>query len=139
MAGIGPDDSLMSEINVTPFVDVMLVLLIIFMVTAPMLKQGEEVSLPETEGTAIREAEEPLVVTVTRDGAVWLGSVKVEPDFIRARLGEMVTEQAGRQVLLKADTDVAYGVVMQVMSAMRRSGVKNIGMLTQPVARKGRG
>lgn len=139
MAGTSRPDDMMSEINVTPFVDVMLVLLIIFMVTAPMMQQGEEVTLPAVDSKGIQTKEDPLVLTVDAGGNVWLGQAKVAPGFLGARLGEILSSDKDRKVLLKADATVPYGKVVAVMNAVRRAGVTQLGMLTQPVDPAGKG
>jgi biopolymer transport protein TolR len=124
----------LSQINVTPFVDVMLVLLIIFMVTAPMLDQGFDVNLPEVENApAIAGDNEPLVVTVARDGAISLGRSRVEtPAKLTPVLRQVLQGRKDRTVLLEADRDVPYGKVVQVLAAVRGAGVEKLGMVSQP-------
>jgi biopolymer transport protein TolR len=136
------DDNLMSEINVTPLVDVMLVLLIIFMVTAPMMVQGVDVSLPETSAAPIPTGEEDrLVISVDRDSRVFINTVAVEFSFLGEKLAAIMENRKDRQVFLKADKDVSYGFVVSVMAEIKGAGVEKLGMLTQPADsdKKGRG
>jgi biopolymer transport protein TolR len=123
---------LLSEINVTPFVDVMLVLLIIFMVTAPMMMQGVDVSLPKTSTQPIRTDEERLVVTVTAKQELYLNEYQITVDSLMRKLGAIYQSQPDRAVFLRADRSVPYGFVVEVMAAIRRSGIVRIGMVTEP-------
>jgi len=124
----------LSQINVTPFVDVMLVLLIIFMVTAPMMEQGFDVNLPEVENApGIASKEEPLVVTVDRRGRISIGQSKVQSTAkLIPLLKQVMKERKDKSVLLEADRSVAYGKVMQVMAAVKQAGISRVGMVTQP-------
>lgn len=133
MAGTFRNDELMSDINVTPFVDVMLVLLIIFMVAAPMMRQGEEVSLPQVDSAPMEDSMEPLVVTMDKDGNIWLQDVQVGPGFLSSRMADLVRDDADVKVYLKADEMLPYGKVVEAMNAIRKAGVRHLGMLTQPV------
>ncbi len=127
------DDRLMSEINVTPLVDVMLVLLIIFMVTAPMMIHGVDVSLPETAAAPVPTGEEDrLIISVDRDRGVYINTVKVEFSFLREKLAAIMENRSDRRVFLKADKDVSYGFVVSVMSEIKGAGVEKLGMLTRP-------
>lgn len=134
VSGNGGSSRLMlSEINVTPFVDVMLVLLIIFMVTAPMMTQGIDVKLPESAAPAIPSDEERLVVTVQKDRNLFINEHPVNLDVLGEKLLAMAQNRPGqRGVFLRADESVPYGVVMQVMSAIRQAGIDQIGMVTEP-------
>ncbi|GAB4332722.1 MAG: protein TolR [Desulfobulbaceae bacterium] len=123
---------LVAEINVTPLVDVMLVLLIIFMVTAPMMTQGLEVNLPETTAKALRQKEEPLVVSLDRDGKIKLRNVSVSQELLWEQLNAMPEEEKKNPVYLRADKDVAYGEVVRLMSEVKRAGFEKLGMITQP-------
>ncbi|HYA01963.1 MAG TPA: protein TolR [Syntrophobacteria bacterium] len=123
---------LLSEINVTPFVDVMLVLLIIFMVTAPMMMQGVDVSLPRTSTQPIRTEEERLVVTVTAKQELYLNEYQITVDSLMRKLAAIYQNQPDRAVFLRADRNVPYGFVVEVMAAIRRSGIVRIGMVTEP-------
>ena len=121
----------MSEINVTPFVDVMLVLLIIFMVAAPLMTVGVPVELPKTAANALPgEQEEPLTVTVTSEGVVMIQTTEVERTELVNRLRAIATERDSTRVYLRADGAVPYAEVMQVMGALNRGGFANIGLVT---------
>jgi len=124
----------LSQINVTPFVDVMLVLLIIFMVTAPMLDQGFDVNLPEVaDSPGIASDEEPLLVSVDRRGTIRVGRTAVDsPEKLVPLLQQVMKTRSGKDVLLEADSAVDYGRVMQVMAAVRKAGITRVGMATQP-------
>ncbi len=122
----------MAEINVTPFVDVMLVLLIIFMVAAPLLVVGVPVELPKTAANALPgEQEEPLTVTVSADGSVAIQTTDVPREELIARLTAIAAERSGSRVFLRADGAVPYAEVMQVMGALNRGGFANIGLVTE--------
>ena len=123
----------MSDINVTPFVDVMLVLLIIFMVTAPMMMQGVDVNLPQTKTKPIAAEEERLVVTVTAKQDVYLNEYKISVQSLEQKLKNIFKNRTDRAVFLRADQSIPYGFVMEVMAAIRRSGIKRIGMVTEPL------
>jgi len=122
----------MSEINVTPFVDVMLVLLIIFMVAAPLMVVGVPVQLPETAANSLpSDEEEPLSVTIMSDGTVMIQTTEVPRDTLVARLRAIATERDSTRVFLRADGAVPYREVMQVMGALNRGGFGNIGLVTE--------
>lgn len=121
----------MSEINVTPFVDVMLVLLIIFMVAAPLMTVGVPVELPKTAANALPgEEEEPLTVTLTAEGAVMIQTSDVARDELVTRLRAIAAERDSTRVFLRADGAVPYAQVMEVMGALNRGGFGNIGLVT---------
>ena len=124
---------LLSEINVTPFVDVMLVLLIIFMVTAPMMMQGVDVNLPQTKTRPIPAEEERLVITITAKHEVYLNEYKISIDSLERKLESIYQNRPDRAVFLRADRTVPYGFVVEVMAAVRRSGIKRVGMVTEPL------
>lgn len=127
------DNQLMAEINVTPFVDVMLVLLIIFMVAAPMMTQGVEVALPEVAaGSLSQEEDVPFVVSVNKDGHIYINDFRVAPEKLGTKLAAVFKEKAKQKVFLRADKNVAYGVVVDVMSKIRAAGVEKLGMITDP-------
>ncbi len=130
----GSDNGLMSEINVTPFVDVMLVLLIIFMVTAPMMVQGVDVSLPEASSAPMQSDQEHLVITVDKNQQVFINELQVEVDFLQEKLLKILEGREDRQVFLKADRDIAYGIVVRVMAEVKAAGVEKLGMITLPVS-----
>ncbi len=124
---------LLAEINVTPFVDVMLVLLIIFMVTAPMMMQGVDVNLPRTTTQAIPSEEERLVISITAKRDIYLNEYKISLDSLRRKLEAIFQNRPDRAVFLRADETLPYGFVMEVMAAIRQSGIKRIGMVTEPL------
>jgi len=121
----------MSEINVTPFVDVMLVLLIIFMVAAPLLTVGVPVQLPETAAEALPiEAEEPLTITLTADGTIMLQKTETAPEQLIGKLRAIAAERSSDKVFLRADGAIPYENVVQVMGALNAGGFRNIGLVT---------
>ena len=121
----------MSEINVTPFVDVMLVLLIIFMVAAPLLTVGVPVNLPETAANALpTDQEEPLTVTLTAEGEVQIQTTPVAREELVVHLRAIAAERDSDQVFLRADGAVPYAQVMQVMGALNAGGFSNVGLVT---------
>ena len=123
----------MSEINGTPFVDVMLVLLIIFMVAAPLLTVGVPVQLPETAASALpTEEEEPLAITITADGRVMLQTTEVADADLIPRLRAIAAERSSDKLFLRADGAVPYERVAQVMGALNAGGFRNIGLVTEP-------
>jgi biopolymer transport protein TolR len=124
---------LMSEINVTPFVDVMLVLLIIFMVTAPMMMQGVDVNLPHTKTQPIASEEERLVISITGKRDIYLNEYKISLDTLQRKLETIYQNRPDRAVFLRADEALPYGFVMEVMAAVRQSGMTRIGMVTEPL------
>ncbi|MBZ0123705.1 MAG: protein TolR [Roseovarius sp.] len=122
----------MSEINVTPFVDMMLVLLIIFMVAAPLMTVGVPVELPRTAANALpSEQEEPLTVTIAADGTVMLQTTEIARDELVTRLRAVAAERDSTRIFLRADGAVPYAQVMQVMGALNRGGFANIGLVTE--------
>ena len=133
-SGRAGDRRVMAEINVTPLVDVMLVLLIIFMVTAPMLTQGVDVNLPQASAKALRSDEERLVITVA-NSRVFLGKQPVEFNRLGGALREIVARRTDRQVYFRADRTVPYGFVVKVIAEVRNSGVEKLGMVTEPLER----
>ena len=133
MAGVNQGKGrFMGEINVVPLVDVMLVLLIIFMVTAPMMVQGLDVKLPETDAGALKQSEELLVISVTKDGRVFMDEFPVNVDGLAAKIKNITSRKPQTRVYLRADRDVPYGVVVRVLAEARRAGVSNLGMVTEP-------
>ncbi|MFQ5479683.1 MAG: protein TolR [Thermodesulfobacteriota bacterium] len=130
------DRKLMSQINVTPFVDVMLVLLIIFMVTAPMMQSGIDVNLPKVTASAVNTKSDPLIVTIDSRQRTYLGDKR----FTSARLGKKLKAinkiKPGSMVLLKADKKVPYGYVVKVIGEIRKSGITKIGMITESSSKR---
>jgi biopolymer transport protein TolR len=122
----------MSEINVTPFVDVMLVLLIIFMVTAPLIQQGIDVELPKTQSSGLRNNEEPLVVSVKRNGSVFVQRAEVPIGDLQLKLEQIFTTRGDKEVFLRADGRAAYAVVAKTLATLQRAGAEKIGMVTEP-------
>jgi len=133
--GNGGDRRMMSEINVTPLVDVMLVLLIIFMVTAPMLTQGVDVNLPQANAKAMRAEEERLVITVDMHSRIFIGKQPVEFNRLQSALAAIVAQRVDRQVYFRADRTVPYGFVVKVIAEVRNAGVEKLGMVTEPLER----
>ena len=131
-AGVGQP---LSEINVTPFVDVMLVLLVIFMITAPMMQQGIDVDLPETTTQPLRVRNEPLILTVRKSGKVYLGRTEVAPSDLQAKLEAIFEGQDEKEIFLRADAAAPYGKVAQAMAAAREAGARKLGMVTEPERR----
>lgn len=121
-----------SEINVTPLVDVMLVLLIIFMVTAPMMTMGLDVKLPETTAKPIPQKEEPVIITIKSDGSIHLNEVLVQTNRLRQNLSDMKRNGKTEQVLLRADRTVPYGIVAEVVATTREAGILDLGLVTEP-------
>ena len=130
------DRGTMSQINVTPLVDVMLVLLVIFMVTAPMMQQGMQVNLPKAETKAIAAQEEAVVVSVDRGGKVFINTTEVAAGDLRAKLAAMVANKTKKEVFLKADRDVPYGDVVRTMAEIKGAGIERLGMVTEPAQRQ---
>ncbi len=122
-----------SQINITPFVDVMLVLLIIFMVTAPILQQGVNVDLPQVAAGPLTGKDEQLVVVVTRDGKVQLNDNPLKVEELQKKLIAILQARPDREVYLRADKNVPYGKVVEVMAAVRNAGVRRLGMVTEPL------
>ena len=121
-----------SQINVTPLVDVMLVLLVIFMVTAPIIQQGVQVNLPQTKASAIAGSEEPLIVTVAKDGKIYLNDNVIGLADLGTKLTAIRKLQADKQVYLRADQDVRYGTVMKTIAEIKQAGIEKLGMVSRP-------
>lgn len=122
----------LAEINITPLVDVMLVLLVIFIITSPMLVQGLQVELPRAHSPALEQkSREPIVLTLTRDRLILLGDQPVHATLLAERLGPMIAG-GPRPVYLKGDRDLPYGFVVQVLATLNRMGIEEIGMITAP-------
>ena len=121
-----------SNINVTPLVDVMLVLLVIFMVTAPILQQGVNINLPKVKAAALTGEEQQLVVAVNRNGQVYLNDTLIGLPELGPKLQAILQLRPGRQVFLRADQNVRYGEVMRVIATVKGAGVERLGMVTEP-------
>ena len=133
MNGDESGHSLISDINVTPLVDVMLVLLIIFMVTAPMMTHGIKVDLPETESKSVKTQQDPLILSITRKQDIFIENYKVELGDLRDKLGKIFANRAAKEILLQADKTVSYGFVITVMSHVKEAGITKVGMITEPL------
>ncbi len=128
----GGDRSVMSQINVTPLVDVMLVLLVIFMITAPMMQQGMQVNLPKTDAKAMPTKEEPVIITIDKNGRAYLGNSEIPRGTLKEKLDAIFASKSKKEVFLKADRDVPYGEVIRAMAEIKGAGVERLGMLTEP-------
>jgi biopolymer transport protein TolR len=126
----------LTEINVTPLVDVMLVLLIIFMVTAPLIQQGVQVNLPETRAKPVDATEQKLVLSIKADRSLWLGggdeAARIPPERLEELLRANARVQKEKELFLMADKALPYGVVVDVMAAVQRAGITSVGMITNP-------
>ena len=135
MGGQNNNRAVMAEINVTPLVDVMLVLLVIFMVTAPMMQQGVQVNLPKADTKAMTPAEESVVVSVDKSGKVFIDKDEVPAGDLRKRLSTLFATRAKKEVFLKADAGVPYGEVVRTMADIKGAGIERLGMVTEPAAK----
>jgi biopolymer transport protein TolR len=126
--------TVLSEINVTPLVDVMLVLLIIFMVTAPMMQQGLDVELPETSNSGIATADEPFVIVIKKDRTLHIGEAELKVATLKTKLQAIFATRKNKQIYLQADRAVDYGAVAEVMGEIRAAGIYSIGLITVPKA-----
>ena len=132
MGGHNNDRGTMAEINVTPLVDVMLVLLVIFMVTAPMMQQGVQVNLPKADTKAMNPAEETVVVTVDKNNKVFINKEETPVDDLRSKLTDLFATRTKKEVFLKADASVPYGEVVRIMADIKGAGIERLGMVTEP-------
>lgn len=123
----------MSDINVTPFVDVMLVLLIIFMVTAPMMMEGVDVNLPQTTTKSIKTPEDPLILTVAENGEITLEKHQIAIDELEEKLKSILKYRRDKEILLRADKNIQYGYVVKVIAGVKRAGIDKLGMITEPI------
>jgi biopolymer transport protein TolR len=130
------DRAAISDINVTPLVDVMLVLLVIFMVTAPILQQGVQVNLPKVRAAPLPGEDVQLVVNVDKNGGVLLNDAKLTPPELEQKLAAILRERPDRQVFLRADQDARYGDVVRAIAAIKGAGVERLGMVTEPPAER---
>jgi biopolymer transport protein TolR len=134
----GDKNQLMSDINVTPFVDVMLVLLIIFMVTAPMMSQGVSVSLPEAASQPLPSETDPLIITINSEHQIFINDYQVTLDFLQEKLSAIIASRQNHDVYLRADKTIPYGMVVRVMSEVKAAGVEKLGMVTEPITANGK-
>jgi biopolymer transport protein TolR len=128
----GRTQSSLSEINITPFVDVVLVLLVMFMVTAPILQSGIEVNVPKTK-TVKEITEERLVITIDKDQRVYLGNDPVNINEIAARLHAKIRDPQGQSIFIRSDENVPFGAFATVMDAVKQTGITNVSIVTQPL------
>jgi len=135
MGGQNNNRAVMAEINVTPLVDVMLVLLVIFMVTAPMMQQGVQVNLPKADTKAMTPAEESVVVSVDSSGKLFIDKEEVPAGELRGRLSTLFATRTKKEVFLKADAGVPYGEVVRTMADIKGAGIERLGMVTEPAAK----
>ncbi len=125
---------LISEINVTPFVDVMLVLLIIFMVTAPLVRHGVDVDLPGANTKNITADEEILTVTITKEKKIYIDKMSIELPELKERLARIFKQRIDNRLFFKADKDLPYGFVIKVMAEIKNAGIEKIGIVTMPLS-----
>lgn len=130
--GRGKSRMVMSEINITPMVDVMLVLLIIFMVTTPMMQQGIDIDLPETAASGSPTAEEPFVLVIRKNRKIYSGEQVISMNDLQKRLKAIFETRKNKEIYLQADKAVDYGVVAETMAEIRAAGIFNIGLVTVP-------
>jgi len=131
------DSRLVSDINVTPLVDVVLVLLIIFMVTAPMLQMGIDINLPRVKAKSIDVSEEKLIITINNKSDIFINNYKTTLSELGSKLENIFKNRIDREIFMRADKDVPYGFVVQVMSEARKAGVDKLGMITEPPRESG--
>lgn len=127
----GQRGQFVSQINVTPLVDVMLVLLVIFMVTAPIIQQGVQVNLPKVKAAALPGKEEQFVVSITRNNEIYLNDAKLSAADLTDKLAAISRERPDREVFIRADDQVPYGEVIRTMAAIKAAGIENVGMVTE--------
>jgi biopolymer transport protein TolR len=131
------ESTTISQINVTPLVDVMLVLLVIFMVTAPIIQQGVQVNLPQAKAAAIPGTDELLVVSIAKNGKIYLNDNVMTLDELGTKMRAIRTNLADKQVYVRADQDVRYGLVMQTIAELKQAGIDRVGMVTRPTLEDG--
>ena len=122
-----------SDINITPFVDVMLVLLVVFMITAPLITQGVQVDLPEVATAPIHEQKKPVQITIKLGGQVYIQTREIKLQDLDSRLQAIAESRKNPSILLRADAGVSYGKVMAVMGSLQNAGLTDVGMVTQPM------
>ncbi len=125
-------ESMLSEINVTPLVDVMLVLLIVFMISAPLMQQGIQVDLPKTKSPALAEQEKPVVIAVNRNGNVEIGKNEIPSGQLTEKLRAIFEKREKKEIFIQADKGIAYGIVAAVMAQAQAAGISRIGLVTEP-------
>jgi len=122
----------MAEINVTPFVDVMLVLLIIFMVTAPLMQEGINVDLPKVSAKSMENTEETFILTISKKEEIYINSTKIPIDNLAEKLSAIIKTRKNKEVYVKADSGARYGFVMKVLGEVRLAGIVDVGLITLP-------
>ena len=127
----------MADINVTPMVDVMLVLLVIFMITAPLMTAGVQVDLPKSKAGAIKGDDKPVSVSIKADGTVWLQETAIGVEELAPKLRAIMAEKPEQRIFVRADAGIAYGKVMEVMGAINAAGFPHVALLTQPAPEGG--
>jgi len=130
----------LAEINVIPFCDILLVLLIIFMITAPLLQQGLDVNLPQAEAPGMTKNKTDIILTMRRNGNIYIGDEKtsVTVGFLKEKLGKIYEGKKNKDLFIKADSDIQYGEVVKVMALAKSAGVTRIGMITRPEEKRGK-
>ena len=121
----------MAEINVTPFVDVMLVLLVVFMVTAPLLTVGVEIDLPETKASAVTGKDEPIAVSINKDGKIFLQDTEINLKSLAARLNAITNGSPNKRIFVRGDHTISYGKIMEIMSVLTVAGYSRVALITE--------
>ena len=129
---------MLNEINVTPMVDVMLVLLIIFMVSAPLMQQGVQVDLPKTDSLPLSEQEEQIVLVIQANGQIEINKNRIPLDGLAKKLAAIYKDKKRREIFIQADQSIPYGTVATVMSTVQRAGISKIGLVTEPKGKEKR-